>query len=98
MKISGDDTAFWVVVDEIEGRLERLNKDGSFSGLATRLHRLLKELPADFFEQELVSTLGADELEPTLIIRPGPRLNAIAAALRALDFHIEGHIEPLEAA
>lgn len=93
MLIGGDISDFCAVVDEVRERLARLNNDGSLDGLLALFERLLNELPPDFFECEPVSTVpaaGVDPL-PTVIIRAGSRLNALAAALRAFDLDVEPH-------
>jgi hypothetical protein len=96
MKIHADASAFWAVVDEVDDRLSRLNLDGSFTGFTALFSALVRDLPADFFETELVPTSGADEVNPFFVVlRPGPRLNAVAAALRALD--VNEHSGPLAA-
>jgi hypothetical protein len=73
--------------------LERLNADGSFSGVVSLFSRLVSELPSGCFETELVPTIGTNQIGPVFVVlRPGPRLNAFAAALDALDF--DKHFPP----
>jgi hypothetical protein len=81
------DEGFYKLVREVEARLQHLNADGSFAGVVSQFGRLVGNLPANFCKAEVVTTADADDENPTIIIRPGPELEAIAAALRALDFH-----------
>jgi len=85
MKIRGDTSAFWVVVDEIKESLKRLNEDDSFSGVIARFRVILDELPFNISECEVVPTIGTNEHDTTFIIGPGARLNALAVALRTLE-------------
>ena len=75
------------MVAEVQDLLGRLNDDGSFAGPVARFARLVADLPADFCETEVVTAVGADDQDPTIVIRPGPNLKALALAFRALDFH-----------
>lgn len=90
MQMEADATAFWAAVREVDGILARLNSDGAFTGFVALFDRLIADLPSDFFECEIVPTRGvpAENVLPVLaVLRPGSRLNAIAAALRALEFN-----------
>jgi hypothetical protein len=91
MQVSADVSDFRSVVCEVRDRLAKLNYDGSLDGLIARFEHLLSDLPSDFFVTELVPAIDTGDVEPRplVIIRAGPRLNALAAALRALDLDVE---------
>ena len=100
MLLSGDATVFWATVEDVRARLARLNDDKSLDGFIIRFDRLLHELPSDFFVTELVPAIDTGDVEPRplVVVRPGPRLNALAAALRALDLDVCAHGAPLSSA
>lgn len=89
MQVTADISVFRAAVTEVRERLAKLNRDGSFAGLIARFEHLLTDLPSDFFVTEIVPATETGNLEPRppfhVIIRAGQRLNALAAALRALD-------------
>jgi len=92
MLVESDTSAFWATVNEVDARLARLNVDSSLDGFVALFSRLVSDLPSDFFETEVVPA-AANEVYPVLaVLRPGPRLNAIAAAVRAFDFNV--HLDP----
>jgi hypothetical protein len=85
VKIYAEVAEFWIVVDDCEARIRALNREGSFSGFASLFSRLVEDLPPDFVEVDLVPCT-TNQIDPLFaVLRPGPRLNAIAAALRAFD-------------
>jgi len=94
MQLSGDTTPFWAEVRAVQSHLARLSDDGTLDGLTVRFNRLLNELPSDFFLCEpvpAVATGGIDPI-PDVVVRPSPRLHALAAALRALDLNVGAHL------
>lgn len=85
MRLTGDARPFWDAVREVRTLLTRLNNNGSFDGFITLFSRLVEELPTDFIEPQLVPAIPTNDKDATLVIYPGPDLEAIRAALRALD-------------
>lgn len=89
MRVEGDASAFEAAVDDVRARLSKLNDDGSLDGLVARFDRLVRDLPPDFIECEAVPAVAA--VDPSfsalwrVVVRPGPRLTAFAAALWAFD-------------
>jgi hypothetical protein len=85
VKVHAEVAEFWAVVDDCQARIRALNKDGSFAGFASLFSHLVNDLPPDFVEVDIVPPT-ANEIDHLMaVLRPGPRLNAIAAALRAFD-------------
>ncbi len=88
MEVDADASAFSAKVDEIKDRLAKLNVDGSLSGFVARFDRLLCNLPADLFETEIVPASGTNDINSfSVVLLPGPRLNAIASTLWAFDIN-----------
>lgn len=76
-KLHSDTKPFWRAVKEARSFLS-----GSPAGLA-RLDILLDELSPDLFETRLVSTCGADDDDFTLVVLPGPDLEALMVTFGA---------------
>jgi hypothetical protein len=83
--MKGDASQFWAAVAEANSILRRLNHDESFVGFKSLFSRLLEELPGPLFKAHLLPATAAGQNDGTLIIGPGPDLESIVAALRALE-------------
>ena len=96
MQVDVDPTAYWAALKDVQSRLAEID-DRTSLGLVARLGVLLKELPADLFVSEPVGAFwtGNIEVRPAVAIYPGPRLNLLAAALRAPDVESKLHELPL---
>lgn len=97
MQIDADASAFWTVVSDVRAQIGKLNGDSSLDGLAARFEGLLNDLPSDFFVCEPMAAVLAGSVDPAVstlrvVVRPGPRLYAFAAALGALDLNASVHV------
>lgn len=93
MRVSGDADQFWIAAETIQRSLVALGDEN----LIRQFARLLDDLPADLFEVEFMPASNADVIIGHCLVRPGARLEAIAAALRAGDINgLAGHIGSLD--
>ena len=84
MSIRGDASAYWILANEIEGRLANHTL---FASLVRPFSLLLDQKPSDLFEVELFPAVRAGHDHAMVTVRPGHRLQVIATAVRTLDFH-----------
>lgn len=99
MQADVDATTFFDALNYVKARLSEIDAKLSL-GLRGRLSILLKELPAYLFVSEPVGAFWTGDINelPAVAIHPGPRLNVLAAALRAPDVESKLHELPLPSA